>query len=598
VVLVLIVLAGTGVVLGVPGVSKSLKGMFAATEIPIIDFQVKPTHLPVTVVEKGLLESAENQDVFCQVEGQTTIIMILPEGSRVTKDQLVCELDSSALRDNLKNQKIATLGAEAAFQNAKLTREVAAIAVIEYTEGIFKQELETVLGEIALAEAERKRAEDRIEWSTRMLEKGYVSLAQNVADKVSLKQKEFAYEQALTKKKVLLDFTRDKTIKELESEVEKAKSDELAKQQTWELEKDKEAKLDKQIKNCRLLAPGDGIVVYANDPSRFGGSSQPQVEEGAAVRERQKIFSLPDISKMRVNTKVHESMIDRITPGLPARIRVDAFADAVLTGTVQEVAPLPDPNSFFSSDIKVYTTRITIEDAPSTLGLRPGMSAQVEILVTELDNVLAIPLQAILEYKNKDHVAVKNPNGYERDRIVKLGISNDRLIEVKEGLKPGDVVALNPIALMSEEEKREQFGSGKEGEQKDWGKAAKKAANALVSVTAANKEKAAATGTGTGADKGKGKGKTGKGKGGGAMGGFFSKLDEATKARFRSSSPEEKKKIMEDNGMPPEMIERMLQGGFGGGGQRGGGGGGGGFGGPPGGGGGGGFGGPPGGGGS
>ena len=95
----------------------------------------------------------------------------------------------------------------------------------------------------------------------------------------------------------------------------------------------------KQIENCKLFAPGDGLVVYANDPNRFGGSSQPQIEEGATVRERQKIFSLPDISKMRVNTKVHESMVDRITPGLRARIRVDAFADEVAAPARSRTSP-------------------------------------------------------------------------------------------------------------------------------------------------------------------------------------------------------------------------------------------------------------------
>src|SRR6185312_11822774 len=121
-----------------------------------------------------------------------------------------------------------------------------------------------------------------------------------------------------------------------------------------------------------------------------------------------------------------------------------------LTGTVDFKAPLPDPNSFFSSDIKVYTTHVTIDRGLP--GLRPGMTAQVEILVTELDNVLCVPVQAVLTYGNKSHIAVRTPAGYER-RVVTLGISNDRLIEVKKGLKTGDLVALNPIALMSEEEK-------------------------------------------------------------------------------------------------------------------------------------------------
>ena len=563
----IVAVVAVGVAVGVPGVGKTLRGLvsFSRSTPDVITYTVRPANLPVTVVDRGTLESAQNKDVMSQVEGGTTIISILSEGTPVTQGQLVCELDSSALQDNLKNQKIATLGSEAAFQNAKLTREVAEIAVTEYMEGIYKQDLETVNGEIALADSERKRAEDRLEWSNRMLEKGYVSKAQNIADKVGLEQKIFAFEQAQTKKKVLLDYTRDKTIKELKSEVEKTRSDELAKQQTWQLEKDKEAKLEKQIKNCKLFAPGDGLVVYANDPNRGGGSTQPQIEEGASVRERQKIFSLPDISHMRVNTKVHESMIDRLTPGLRARIRVDSFADEILTGAVQDVAPLPDPSSFFSSDVKVYTTHVTIEKGLP--GLRPGMSAQVEILVTELENVLSVPVQAILQYGNKDHVSVRTADGYVW-RDVTLGISNDKLVEVKKGLKSGETVALNPIALMSEDEKNEAFGgTGKDATKKDWGVTAPGKVGTVPVATAiapAGGGAPDAKGQAKGSPDAKAKGK-GQRKGGGAMG----KMDAATKEKILSASPEEQRKMLEDRGVPADRIDaildRMKNGGGGGG---------------------------------
>ncbi|MDR3636216.1 MAG: HlyD family efflux transporter periplasmic adaptor subunit [Isosphaeraceae bacterium] len=601
--------AVAGVVVGVPGVGKSLRSMFASSQTDIITVPVKPANLPVTVNERGTLESASNQDVFSKVEGQTTIVFIVPEGTRVKKDDLVCELDSSALKDQLINQEIATRGAEAAHLNAKLTRQVAEIAVTEYTDGIYLQDKESIQGEIALAQSDMERAVDRVQWSDRMLLKGYNSKAQNLSDHSALENSKFKLEQAQTKLNVLEKFTHDKTVTELKSEVEKARSDELAKEQTWQLEQTKEKKLRTQIVNCKLLAPGDGIVVYANDPNRFGGSAQPQIEEGAAVRERQKIFSLPDITKMRVNTKVHESMIDRLARGLRARIRVESFADEILTGEVESVAPLPDPSSFFSSDVKVYTTLVAIDKGLA--GLRPGMTANVEILITELEDVLSVPVQCILQYSGKDHLAVRTENGFTW-RDVKLGISNDKHVEVKEGLKSGEVVALNPIALLSEDEKRDLFGgSGKGASKKNWGVAAK------TGVPGADGKAVVGSGVGVppvvpgspaaGADsksagpdaKGKGKG-AGKGQGKGQRGGFMSKMDEATKQKFMSGSDDEKRKIMEDNGVPPEMIDRILDrmkngGGFGGGPP---GGGGGGFGGGPPGGGGGGFGGgPPGGGG-
>ena len=69
------------------------------------------------------------------------------------------------------NQKITVKSAEANFENAKLTREVAEIAVVEYEEGIFKQDQATIEGEIKLAESELARARDSIEFAKDQLAK-------------------------------------------------------------------------------------------------------------------------------------------------------------------------------------------------------------------------------------------------------------------------------------------------------------------------------------------------------------------------------------------------------------------------------------------
>ncbi len=126
--------------------SKPIRGFFSTPDLDIVTYEVKPAALPITVSDKGSLESSKNQDVLSQVEGSTTIIMIMSEGTKVKKGEMVCELDSASLRDSLTNQKIATQGAEASFQNAKLTREVAEIAVKEYEEGIFLQDKATCRG--------------------------------------------------------------------------------------------------------------------------------------------------------------------------------------------------------------------------------------------------------------------------------------------------------------------------------------------------------------------------------------------------------------------------------------------------------------------
>ena len=138
----------------------------------------------------------------------------------------------------------------------------------------------------------------------------------------------------------------------------------------------------------------------------------------------------------------------------------------MLDGTVLDVAPLPDSTNFFSSDIKVYTTKVEIDDPLP--GLKPGMTAQVEILVDRKENVLTIPVLAVLQFHGKDHVTKKVDDRFVQTDV-ELGVSNEKYVEVLKGLNEGDVVAMSPISLMTDEEKRNAFGSAAKGGKRDWG---------------------------------------------------------------------------------------------------------------------------------
>jgi HlyD family secretion protein len=140
--------------------------------------------------------------------------------------------------------------------------------------------------------------------------------------------------------------------------------------------------------------------------------------------------------------------------GQKPRITVDAFPGQTYTGVVTEVASLPDrtSNNGSSSNGIVYPAKIKLDDSPKQL--RPGMSARVEIPIIDRDNVVTVLVQAVLLYDGKDHVAVKKPDGGFEYREVILGDTNNTEYEVKQGLEPGDRVALEPSELMREQEKR------------------------------------------------------------------------------------------------------------------------------------------------
>ncbi len=218
-------------------------------------------------------------DIYNLVPGETTIISILPANALVKKGELVCELDPARIKDRLAHQKTTTQAAEAAYWNAELTRQIAEIAVIEYTEGIHKQDMATVLGELKLAAADLTRTIDRVDWASRMHAKGYLSKAQMAAEDSALQKACFAVERAVNKRSVLEKYTKEKVTKELKSKVEKARSDELARKATCELERAATDHLARDIARCKIVAPADGELIVA-----------PGIAKGATVRERQLIF--------------------------------------------------------------------------------------------------------------------------------------------------------------------------------------------------------------------------------------------------------------------------------------------------------------------
>ncbi|MHC5542404.1 HlyD family secretion protein, partial [Singulisphaera rosea] len=167
-----------------------------------------------------------------------------PEGRTPTSKASAEGPAPEVVKAHLNPWQYASQRAKLVYEIAKLNRELAELDVIGYEENFFKQELQSVLGEIGLAEAECKRAEDRLEWSTRMKEKKYVSKSQNISDEVALQQKRYALEQAETKRAVLEQYTKGKTIKELRSNLEKARLDELTKQHAWDQEKSKELEFE------------------------------------------------------------------------------------------------------------------------------------------------------------------------------------------------------------------------------------------------------------------------------------------------------------------------------------------------------------------
>lgn len=420
-------------------------------------YRVSKTRLAVTVQAQGDLESSQNREVINEVEGQTAILYLKPEGSFARQGELVCELDSSALQESLTSQEITTQQAEDDLTNAVATREVAEMALKEYEGGTYPQQLQDAEIAMKLAESSLAEAASRFEWSSRMVEKGFLPRSQNIADRDLNLNCELALQTAKTRLGVLQTYTQPKTLTELKASIEEARSTELAKRSALLLGQAQQSKLQAQIAKCKLYAPADGLITYVNDDRMRPGSEQPLIEEGALVRERQPIIRMPDVSQMQVIARIDESQIKGIVPGDPARVQVDAFPAQEFEGTVAYVQPVGTPGWRFMPEARLYTVLIPISQTPP--GMHPGMTARVNILVSQSENVLAVPLKAVLQFQGKSYVSVASRDGLNR-REVQLGASNNEVVEITSGLGEGEEVSLDPLAQMTEEQKNAAFQAG------------------------------------------------------------------------------------------------------------------------------------------
>ena len=418
----------------------------AAVGQNVLTEKVRKTDLVVSITEDGNVESAHNKDVKCEVQGSGVILWLIKDGTMVKKGDELVRLDSSTIEDKISQEKITYEKARATMIEADKNFNAAKIAVLEYVEGTYLQSMQDLKAKATVAKENLESAKNLLVFTNKMARQGYVTTLQRDAQAFAVQRSELDLGVADTAITVLEKFTKPKTQAQLESTRDSAEAKMAAEKAAFALEEDRLKRLEIQLEKCTIVAPDDGMVVYANEQQdrRSGGSQQSMVEEGALMRERQSIIKLPDLSHMQVKCTVHESKVDSLKRGMRARIRIQ---DHEYQGVVTSVANQPEPTNWFSGSVKEYAAIVSIDSDPH--GLRPGMTAAVEILVANLPNVLSVPVQAVVEKGGKFYCWVEEAAGPAKRPVV-LGMSNNTRIEIKDGLTEGQDVLLNPRATVEE----------------------------------------------------------------------------------------------------------------------------------------------------
>lgn len=323
-------------------------------------------------------------------------------------------------------------------------------------DGEARQSLRQLEDDVVLAEEEVGQAETRLAGTQRLYKDDFVTKSDLDNDELALKRKSISMDAAKTEMDLYITYEFPKQAEKLVSDYEESlrklqRARKLAvskiaqaeaklnsAEARFELQSRKRDEIKEQIDKCVIRATQPGLVVYG-EGNRSYYRNNDRIEEGATVRERQVIITIPDSTQMTVDVKIHESQVKRVEKGQLARITVDAFPDLALTGEVNRIAVLPDSqNRWMNPDLKVYATSILIEGHHEWL--KPGMSAEAEIVIDVLEDVVKVPLQAVFQEGDETVVYVAS-TGMER-RPVETGSFDTTYIEIQSGLSAGEVVAL------------------------------------------------------------------------------------------------------------------------------------------------------------
>jgi len=224
-----------------------------------------------------------------------------------------------------------------------------------------------------------------------------------------------------------------------------------------------------RLEKTTIRSPIPGTVMHIN------------VEEGENVitgtmnNPGTVLLTVSNLDAMESVADVNESEVPLISPNDTARISIEAFPDTEFIGTVYNIASMPKYGLTNGTGAVEFEVKISIAHHP---GMLPGMSASNDIITDVKNDVLRVPLQAIVSEKNKKGV-YRIQNGSVEFTSVTTGITESRWSEIIEGVNEGDLIVTGPLKILMKltdkqkvswsEEKEDSTENKKEKEEKSKG---------------------------------------------------------------------------------------------------------------------------------
>ena len=437
----------------------------------------------ITVPASGELAALNQIEIRNRLEYRAVVTEIMDEGTYVKKGEVLLRLAEDELETKIQDAEDAVNTAESSYIAAQSNLEIKISAGESASQ---KADLDVRLAELALdgwkngtvvsrrkeldlehetAQMDYTRLFEKFEESEELFKQDFISQDDFKMDEINmikakarLEQSELAtmvyenyeYEQEKEQKESDVDQAtaeRERVAKRNKAELEMASSDVASKQHHLASRNERLTDLREQLVHCIVVAPSDGLVVYAAslETHRWSRGDRGDLQVGSEVRKNELVMVLPDVSVMTAEVKVNEALSGLIETGQRVIITSDAVPDVSLEGEVFSIGVLAESGGWRDPNRRDYTVKVLLTDIGG-LGLKPSMRCKAEIYVGLVEDAVYVPLQAVFREGTGAYVYVPDGGGYAQRRV-SLGKASGLHVEITTGLDSGETVLLREPAV-------------------------------------------------------------------------------------------------------------------------------------------------------
>jgi HlyD family secretion protein len=445
-------------------------------EVTTVKVESRP-ELRSTVTASGEIRPIQFINLTSEVQGRIEEIYV-KEGDQVQKGQPLIRLDPTQLQSSQQAQVAAAQASLGDVQNARanVASATQGLSVSQASVSQARQQLVSTQTSVDRAQVDLNTAQRELKRTTELVENGVASKSEYDAARDRYEQAVVALKTA----KANLDVQKEAVneaiarVNQQKAVVQQAESSVKASESRATQQQAFLRGQSSQLSKATQMSPLTGVI--ADIPSKVGTFA-------VAGLSTTSLMTIADMSTINVEVKVDETEIANVEVGQPVKVKVDAFAEKEIVGTVTQKTPLALgksattgglSNNINVQEAKEFRVVVQLKDLPQEIqnGLRPGMSATATITTKVKNNVISVPLQSIVEKSPTPPSGSPTPAGgtpvaqkpgekpkeikgvyaLEGNKVkfvpIETGITGESDIEILSGLQPNMEVITGPSRVL------------------------------------------------------------------------------------------------------------------------------------------------------